>query len=71
MSYEADLEITRWITKTNFRRALSLGIDRNQLNATFWLGLGVPSAVLPGENILQSPGPEYCLRWVTYTARHD
>src|SRR3954447_13214248 len=37
MSYEADAEIARWFNTADFRRALSLGIDRDQLNETFWL----------------------------------
>ena len=38
MSYEADPEVARWLTTRDFRRALSLGIHRDQLNETFWLG---------------------------------
>jgi peptide/nickel transport system substrate-binding protein len=66
LSYEADPEVAKWIGTTDFRRALSLGIDRDQLNETFWLGLGVPGAALPGESTLYSPGPEYRTRWATY-----
>jgi hypothetical protein len=46
-SYEADPEIARWLTNVDFRRALSLGIDRDQLkrDETFWLGLGTPGSV--------------------------
>jgi ABC-type transport system substrate-binding protein len=66
MSYEADPEIATWLTNRDFRRALSLGINRDQLNETFWLGLGVPGAALPGEATLYSPGPEYRTRWATY-----
>jgi peptide/nickel transport system substrate-binding protein len=66
MSYEADPEIARWLTNRDFRRALSLGINRDQLNETFWLGLGVPGAALPGEDTLYSPGAEYRTRWATY-----
>jgi ABC-type transport system substrate-binding protein len=34
-SYDADPDIARWLTNTKFPRALSLGIDRDQLNETF------------------------------------
>ena len=44
-SYEADAEIAKWLTNRDFRRALSLGIDRDQINETFWLGLGTPGSV--------------------------
>src|SRR5499426_4570088 len=37
LSYEADPEIAKWMNTTDFRRALSLGIDRDQINETFWL----------------------------------
>ena len=66
MSYEADPEIAKWISTTAFRRALSLGIDRDQLKETFWLGLGMSGAALPGESTLYSPGPEYRKLWATY-----
>jgi len=69
MSYEADPEIAKWISNTDFRRALSLGIDRDQLKETFWLGLGVSGAALPGESTLYSPGPEYRKLWATYDAK--
>ena len=48
-SYTADPEIRKWLTNADFRRALSLGIDRDQLNETFWLGVGTPGSPAPGE----------------------
>ena len=39
-SYAADPEIAKWLTNADFRRALSLGLVRDQLNETFWLGVG-------------------------------
>jgi peptide/nickel transport system substrate-binding protein len=66
MNYEADPELARWITTADFRRALSLGIDRDQLNETFYLGLGVPGSVAPAERTLYSPGAEYRTRWAAY-----
>ena len=55
-SYTADPEIRKWLTNADFRRALSLGIDRDQLNETFWLGVGTPGSPAPGETMPQSPG---------------
>jgi peptide/nickel transport system substrate-binding protein len=66
LSYEADPEIARWIGTADFRRALSLGIDREQLNEAFFLGLGVPGSVAPAERTLYSPGPEYRTLWATH-----
>mgnify|MGYP003693771751 CR=1 FL=1 len=41
-AYEADAEVAKWLHTADFRRALSMGIDRDQLNETFWLGIGYP-----------------------------
>lgn len=64
--YDADPEIRRWFNTTEFRRALSLGIDRDQFNETFWLGLGTPGSVVPADTNKYNPGPEYRKRWATF-----
>ena len=64
-SYEADPEVAKWLTNTDFRRALSLGIDRDQLNEAFWLGLGVPGSHAPWESSPYSPGAELRTLWST------
>ncbi len=66
LSYEADPEIAKWIGTADFRRALSLGVERDQLNETFWLGLGTPGSLVPIESNKYSPGPEYRKLWHTY-----
>ncbi|MBA2469171.1 MAG: ABC transporter substrate-binding protein [Chloroflexia bacterium] len=66
LSYQADPEIARLIGTTDFRRALSLGVDRDQLNETYWLGLGTPGTMAPIETNVFSPGPEYRTMWATY-----
>ena len=65
LAYKQDPEIRRWLQSVDFRRALSLGIDRSQLNEAFWLGLGVPGSTVPAAIIPESPGDEYRLRWAT------
>jgi peptide/nickel transport system substrate-binding protein len=65
-SFRADAEIQKWLTNADFRRALSLAIDRNQLNETFWLGLGTPGSTAPAESLPQSPGPEWRTKWSTF-----
>ena len=65
-SYRGDAEVAKWLTNADFRRALSLGIDRVQLNETFWLGLGTPGSVAPAENSPYSPGPEWRNKWSTH-----
>jgi len=62
-SYKADPEIRKWLTNADFRRALSLGIDRDQLNETFWLGVGTPGSPAPAESMPQNPGPEWRKKW--------
>lgn len=62
-SFKADPEMRKWLTNADFRRALSLGIDRDQLNETFWLGIGTPGSPVPGESMPQNPGPEWRKKW--------
>ena len=64
LSYKTDPEIRKWFQKVEFRRALSLGIDRSQLNDAFWLGLGVISTPIPADIIPESPGKDDRLRWM-------
>jgi peptide/nickel transport system substrate-binding protein len=64
-SYEADAEIAKLLRNRDFRRALSLGIDRDQLNETFWIGIGVPGSIAPSESTPFSPGPEWRKKWST------
>lgn len=66
LSYAADPEIAKWMNTADFRRALSLGIDRDQINETFWLGTGTPSSVVPADHNKYNPGPEYRWLWATH-----
>ena len=58
-SYERDAEIAKWLATRQFRIALSHGIDRQQINESFVLGLGQTGSAAPGERTLYSPGPEF------------
>jgi peptide/nickel transport system substrate-binding protein len=62
-NYLGDPEIARLLQEVDFRRALALGIDRDQLNEAFWLGLGTPSSVVPPDDNVYFPGPEYRTMW--------
>lgn len=66
ISYEKDAEIAKWIGTTDFRRALSLGVERDQLNEIFWLGTGTPGSLIPAESNKYFPGEEYRTLWHTY-----
>jgi peptide/nickel transport system substrate-binding protein len=57
-NYNADPEIQQWLTNKDFRIALSLGIDRSQLNETYWLGIGDPGSSAPGEGSSYFLGPD-------------
>ena len=62
-AYEGDAEISKLIKNKDFRHALSMGIDRDQLNEAFWLGVGTPGSTAPAESTIYSPGPEYRKKW--------
>ena len=62
-SYEGDPEIMKLLRNRDFRRALALGIDRDQLNEAFWLGVGASGSVAPAPETLFSPGAEWNKRW--------
>lgn len=65
MAYEADPEIAKLLKNKDFRHALSLGIDRDQLNEAFWLGVGTSGSVAPAPDTLYSPGAEWNKKWAT------
>lgn len=62
-SYEGDAEIMKLLRNKDFRHALSLGIDREQLNEAFWLGVGTPGSVAPAPDTIYSPGAEWNKKW--------
>lgn len=66
LTYEQDPEIAKWFSTTDFRRALSLGVDRDQLNELFWLGIGTPGSPVPGDTNKYFPGAEFRTLWHTY-----
>ncbi len=68
-AYKADPEISKLIKNKDFRHALALGIDRDQLNEAFWLGVGVPGSVAPSPDTLYSPGPEWNKKWAIYDVK--
>ena len=65
-SYDADPEVAKWLRNVDFRRALSLALDRKQLNEAFWLGVAVPGSAAPGEALPYFPGPGWREKWSTF-----
>src|SRR6478735_2683222 len=61
----ADPEIRKWFANVDFRRALALGIDREQINQAFYLGLAINGTSIPADVIPQSPGKEWRNKWAT------
>ncbi len=66
LAYKGDLEIGGLLGDANFRRALSLGIERREINETLMLGLGRPSASVPVPANRYFPGEEWVTKWATY-----
>ena len=65
-SYDKDPEIAKWMGNVEFRRALALGIDRDEMNQIFWLGIGEPRSLVPSDDNPYHPGTEYNRRWATF-----
>ena len=65
-AYDADPEVAKWLGTADFRRALSLAIDRDQINEALWLGLGTPGSIVPAESVPESPGPGWRKKWSVY-----
>ena len=65
-SYDGDDEIQKWIRNVDFRRALSLGIDRDQINEAYFLGLGVGGSVMCSPDLPSTAGEEYVTKWATH-----
>jgi len=66
LSYEADAEIAQLFNTVDFRRALSLGIERDEINEIFFLGTGTSGSPAPSDDNIYNPGPEYRTLWSTY-----
>ena len=65
LAYDKDAEIGELFRTTDFRRALSLGVDRAAINETFFLGTSVPGAPAPAKENPYYPGDEYKNKWAT------
>ena len=65
-SYDGDAEIQKLIQNRDFRRALSMGIRRDQINEAIFLGLGVPGSAMIAASLPSTPGEEYVTKWATF-----
>ncbi len=55
----ADMVLRELFNELDFRRAVSLGINRDQINEAFFLGLGTPGSPIPDPANVYYPGDEY------------
>jgi peptide/nickel transport system substrate-binding protein len=69
LHYEADPEIGKLLNNVDFRHALSLGIEREQINEAMFLGVGIAGSAAPAESNKYSPGPEWRTKWATYDVK--
>ena len=58
-TWRGDPEIGRWLRDRDFRIALSLAIDRDEINETIFLGTGKAKAFVPSADTPFYLGPEY------------
>jgi len=65
LAFDADPEIGELIRNVDFRRAISMGLDRDQINEAFFLGTGTVGAPVPADNNKYFPGKEYRTKWAT------
>jgi peptide/nickel transport system substrate-binding protein len=66
LAYDKDPEIGDLIRTVEFRRALSLGVDRHEVNETFFLGTSTPTATVPVDTSNYFPGAEWRTKWATH-----
>lgn len=66
LAYDSDPVLGELIRTADFRRALSLGIDRDQINSSFFLDTSTPSATMAADSSRYFPGPEWRTRWATH-----
>jgi peptide/nickel transport system substrate-binding protein len=65
LAYDADPELGELIRTVDFRRALALGVDRAEINESFFLGTSVPTATMAADDSPYFPGAEWRTKWAT------
>jgi peptide/nickel transport system substrate-binding protein len=65
LAYDDDPVLGELYRNVDFRRALSLAIDRDHVNETFFLGTAIPSSTAPSSDNKYSPGDEWRTMWAT------
>jgi peptide/nickel transport system substrate-binding protein len=66
-SYADDPEIKKWILNVDFRKAISMGLDKQQFNETFYSGLGQINSGVPAPTNPYYPGAAWDKpAWIAY-----
>ena len=65
-TWEGDLEIEKWLRTRDFRLALSLAIDRDEIHEGIFVGTGRPRSAIPAVWTPYYPGPEYETKYAKY-----
>ncbi len=65
LAYDEDPELGELLRSVDFRRALSLGVDRDQMNEALFLGTGTVGSPAPSETSRFFPGTEWQTKWHT------
>src|SRR4029453_14556667 len=66
LAYEAAHQRGEVIRNVDFPRALSLGVDRQQINEAFYIGTSTPSATMCADDNPYFPGAEWRTKWATH-----
>jgi len=61
-----DAETGRMLRTKDFRRAMSFAVDREAMNDTLYLGLGIPANWVPHPSVPYYPGDEYAFKDIEY-----
>jgi peptide/nickel transport system substrate-binding protein len=65
LAHAKDEVVGDLLRNVDFRRALSLGIDRAPFNETYSLGTSKPSATMASDGSKYFPGPQWRTKWAT------
>ena len=66
LNHKQDPEIGALLADVRFRRALSLALNRPQINDTLLFGTALPSASTPSPDCKYYPGDAWAQRWATH-----
>lgn len=69
LGYSKDKVLGDLLREVDFRRALSMGIDRDQVNQAFALGTSVPSATMVAADSPYFPGADWRQKWATLNVK--